>query len=59
VQTDKSGSYYVYPVSATSDPGKDVRSVNVRSFAQPSGTLQAPTYAPQSSAGTSWFGTFS
>ncbi len=59
VQTDKSGSYYVYPVSATSDSAKDVRSVSVRSFSQPNGTLQGPVFAPQSSANTSWFGTFS
>ena len=55
--SDDSGSYYVYPVSVTSDPAKDVRAVNVRAAAQGSG-LQPPTIAPQSSDGTSWFGTF-
>lgn len=58
VVTDGSGSYNSYPVSATSDPARDVRAVNVRTLSVEGSGFHTATFAPQSSAGTSWFGTY-
>jgi len=57
--SDASGSYYLYAVGASSDPARDVRSVNVRSLSQQNSGFRITTFAPQSTANTSWFGTYS